>query len=386
MTSLILTSASGRFEAARALAFLPAAHRSHTLHGHGFQASICAALPDGWAPFPGAEVDALRQHLEQVLAPLNYAHLNLLMALPTDENIARWIQARLELPGLARVAVQSTPDHGVELDGDGRAQVWRRYRFSAAHRLPHVPAGHKCGRMHGHGFEVVLQMQQGATPSAAPPVVGLPGDGLDAAWGPLQRELDHHCLNDIDGLENPTSEAISAWLWARLKPALPDLSWVTVFETASCGANFDGTHYRIWKDFTLDSATRLKHAPRSAPQSALHGHTYTLRLHLSAPLDTLLGWTVDFGDVKAIFDPIFKALDHRPLHEMADLADADTASVADWIYRRTRRELPQLVRVDLYESDRCGAIVANACDASDALDAADGAPTSLAFRSPALPA
>ena len=380
MTPLTLTSASGRFEAARAIDSLGADHRSHALHGHGFQVSVCAALPDDWAPFPGAEVGALRQRLEEVLAPLNYAHLNVLISVPTDENIARWIHARLDLPGLDRVAVQSTADHGVELDRDGQAHVWRRYRFSAAHRLPHVPAGHKCGRMHGHGFEVVLQTRPSATSTASLSISGLPGDVLDAAWAPLQRELDHRCLNDIDGLENPTSEAISAWLWARLQPVLPELTWVTVFETASCGANFDGLTYRIWKDFTLDSATQLKRAPSSAPQSALHGHTYTLRLHLSAPLDTVLGWTVDFGDVKAIFDPIFKALDHRPLHELAELAeltDADTASVADWIFRRTRRELPQLVGVDLYERDRCGAIVANA---------PDGAPIGVDFRSPALPA
>ena len=383
MTSLTLTSASGRFEAARALDFLPAGHRSRALHGHGFHASVCAALPSGWAPFPGAEVDALRQQLEQVLAPLNYAHLNPLIEAPTDENIARWIHARLDVPGLDRVCVQSTADQGVELDRDGQLHVWRRYRFSAAHRLPHVPAGHKCGRMHGHGFEVVLQIKPKASASDGVAINGLPDDALDAAWAPLQGELDHRCLNDIDGLANPTSEAISAWLWARLQPVLPELVWVTVFETASCGANFDGETYRIWKDFTLDSATQLKHAPPLAPQSALHGHTYTLRLHLSAPLDTVLGWTVDFGDVKAIFDPIFKALDHRPLHEMAELADADTASVAAWIYHRTRRELPQLVRVDLYESERCGAIVANAPVGADG---SPTDPTGVDFRSPALPA
>ena len=382
MTSLILTSASSRFEAARALDFLCAGHRSRALHGHGFQARISAALPGNWAPFPGAEVDSLRQQLEKVLAPLNYAHLNPLIEVPTDANIARWIHARLDLPGLEHVAVQSTPDHGVELDRNGQVQIWRRYRFSAAHRLPHVPAGHKCGRMHGHGFEVVLQTQPDVR-CASTPDVGLPGDVLDAAWAPLHHELDHRCLNDIIGLENPTSEALSAWLWARLKPTLPGLTWVTVFETASCGANFDGTNYRIWKDFTLDSATQLKHAPPSAPQSAVHGHTYTLRLHLSAPLDTVLGWTVDFGDVKAIFDPIFKALDHRPLHEIAELAAADTASVADWIFHRTQQALPQLVRVDLYESDRCGAIVTNALNAADG---ANDAATSLTFRSPALPA
>ena len=81
-----------------------------------------------------------------------------------------------------------------------------------------------------------------------------------------------------------------------------------------------------------------------------------MRLHLSAPLDQVMGWTIDFGDVKEIFNPIFKALDHQPLHEIADLADCDTATIADWILGKARAQLPQLDRVDLYETRGCGAI------------------------------
>ena len=69
----------------------------------------------------------------------------------------------------------------------------------------------------------------------------------------------------------------------RLKPVLPELSWVTVYETGSCGANFNGYEYRIWKEMTLDSALVLKQAPSEDALSHVHGHTYTLRLHLSAP-------------------------------------------------------------------------------------------------------
>ena len=89
----------------------------------------------------------------------------------------------------------------------------------------------------------------------------------------------------------------------------------------------------------------------------IHGHTYTLRLHLSAPLDEMMGWAIDFGDVKEIFNPIFEALDHQPLHEIADLPDCDTASIARWILNRARALLPQFDRVDLYETRGCGAIV-----------------------------
>ncbi len=269
----------------------------------------------------------------------------------SDLHLARWLQHRLALPGIAQIGLQSTTRGGITLDAAGQAHVWRRYVFQSAHCLPHVPTGHKCGRMHGHGFEVILHARQAA--DGAP----IDADRLDAAWAPLQELLDHACLNDLPGLENPTSEMLASWLWQRLQPGLAELSWITVFETASCGANFDGTQYRIWKDLTLDSAVQLRRAPDGSAQRRLHGHTYTLRLHLSAPLDQLMGWTVDFGDVKQLFKPIFDALDHRPLYEIADLADCDTASIAAWILQRAQAQLPQLERVDLFETQGCGAIV-----------------------------
>ena len=89
----------------------------------------------------------------------------------------------------------------------------------------------------------------------------------------------------------------------------------------------------------------------------MHGHTYTLRLHLSAPLDDVMGWTMDFGDVKDIFSPVFLALDHRPLHELPGAADGDTASLAGWIRKQAENRLPQLDRIDLYESRGCGTVL-----------------------------
>ncbi|HYR25121.1 MAG TPA: 6-carboxytetrahydropterin synthase, partial [Aquabacterium sp.] len=271
---------------------------------------------------------------------------------PTDENLARWARKHLDLPGIDQVGIQSTRDAGVDLDRNEDAHIWRRYVFESAHRLPNVPRGHKCGRMHGHGFEVILHanLDLGARD------IGIDYDHLDEVWAPIHDELHHACLNDIAGLENPTSELIGSWIWNRVKPELPELSWVTVYETASAGAHYDGRHYRIWKELTLDSALRLKRAPDGDARRRIHGHTYTLRLHLSAPLDTVMGWTVDFGDVKDRFNPIFKALDHHPLHELPGLADCDTASLAQWILGEARKTLPQVDRVDLYETRGCGAL------------------------------
>jgi 6-pyruvoyltetrahydropterin/6-carboxytetrahydropterin synthase len=70
-----------------------------------------------------------------------------------------------------------------------------------------------------------------------------------------------------------------------------------------------------------------------------------------------MGWTIDFGDVKEVFNPIFKMLDHQPLHQIPDLADCDSASIATWISNRARNRLPQLYRVDLFETRGCGVSV-----------------------------
>ena len=353
MTARLIYTAAAAFEAARHVGILPEGHRSRRLHGHSFTGKIRALLPSGWAPFPGGEVDALREALSKALVPLDYRQLNDTIDQPTDENLARWLRGTLAVPGLDTVEIQSTVHEGADLDGLNHAHIWRRYTLQSAHRLPNVPPGHKCGRVHGHGFDVILHADTdlGTRP------MGVDYDLLDTLWAPIHAELDHTFLNDIPGLENPTSELISSWLWARLKPELPELSWVTVFETSQCGASFDGASYRIWKEVTLDSALCLPRAPEGDLRRRVHGHTYTLRLHLSAPLDQVMGWTVDFGDVKTLFDPIFKAIDHRPLHEIADLGQADVGSLARWIRARAEPELPQLNRIDLYETRGCGAIL-----------------------------
>ena len=345
--------ASAGFEAARRVDALPEGHRSRRLHGHSFLAKLRCALPPGWAAFPGGEVEQLRDALQAQVALLDYRLINDRIDQPTDENLARWLRAHVGVPGIELVGIQSTAHEGVDLDASGQAHVWRRFVFQAAHRLPHVPVGHQCGRMHGHGFEVIVH----ANADLGARDLAIDFDHLDEVWAPLQAELHLACLNDLPGLANPTSERLAHWLWQRLQPALPELSWVTVYETASCGANFDGQHYRIWKELTLDSALQLKRAPPGHALRRIHGHTYTLRLHLHAPLDEVLGWTVDFGDVKERFTPIFKSLDHQPLHKIAGLADNDCASLATWILSSARSSLPQIDRVDLFETRGCGAIV-----------------------------
>ena len=352
MTERMLFSAVAPFESARSVGILPKEHRSSRLHGHSFLARIRAELPPDWATFPGGETDELFEQLIQCVSKLDYDLLNNHLDVPTDENLARWIQNGLEIPAIELIGIQSTRHEGADLDMHGHAHIWRRYRFESAHQLPNVPEGHQCGRMHGHGFEIILHANQ----SIGDKDMGVDYDFLDKCWAPIYHQLDHACLNDIPGLENPTSEIIAAWVWDRLKQELPQLSWVTVYETVTAGCHFDGTHYRIWKEQRFESALRLQRAPESNRRRQLHGHSYLLRLHLTSPLDPVMGWTVDYGDVKEIFKPVYKELDHHLLDELEGIEDTDPASIARWIRQRLDNKLPQLDRIDLYQSTGCGAI------------------------------
>ena len=84
----------------------------------------------------------------------------------------------------------------------------------------------------------------------------------------------------------------------QTKDGIAGTLWVSVYETATAGCHYDGNTYRIWKEQSFESALRLKRAPEGHVLQRLHGHSYLVRLHLTAPLDKVMGWTVDYGDVK----------------------------------------------------------------------------------------
>lgn len=113
----------------------------------------------------------------------------------------------------------------------------REYRFEAAHRLPKVPPGHKCERLHGHSFKIELCVKGPVDPDTG---WFMDYGDLDALWQPLQELLDHHYLNEVPGLENPTSEVLAHFIWQRLKPALPALERVTVHETCDARCEYEG--------------------------------------------------------------------------------------------------------------------------------------------------
>lgn len=325
--------AEGTFEAARRT------HRGY--HGHSFRARVRTPA------LPSASPVSLDPYVVRALEPLNACLLNDVTDPADDTALLVYLQQRFS--GQAgpdgfppdRVTLFSGPWSGGYLEG-GTTRVWLRSRFEAAHQLPNVPPGHPCGRMHGHGFEVVLEC------------AGEDFSTLHRAWQPLHAQLDRRCLNDF--LDNPTSERLAQWIHAELRKRVPSLSRVRVHETERSGCSFDGVAFRIWKAVGFEAATRYRH-PGSGRCRGLHGHGYRLRLHLEAPLDEVLGWTVDYGDVKRAFDPLDAQLDHQQLNTLDGLEDGTTLTLAHWIWPRLRTELPALCRLDVYEREGCGVLL-----------------------------
>ncbi len=116
-------------------------------------------------------------------------------------------------------------------------EIFKEFGFEAAHRLPNVSPEHKCFRLHGHSFRCEVHV-------AGPldPTLGWVLDFADikAAVKPVVEQLDHRYLNEIEGLENPTSENLAVWIWDRLRPALPGLSRIVIRETCTSGCSYSG--------------------------------------------------------------------------------------------------------------------------------------------------
>jgi 6-pyruvoyltetrahydropterin/6-carboxytetrahydropterin synthase len=118
-----------------------------------------------------------------------------------------------------------------------RIELVREYRFEAAHRLPRLPATHKCHRLHGHSFRFEVALGGEVDPHTG---FLLDFADVDAVVAPVVARLDHTYLNEIDGLDNPTSEILAHWLWTRLRPGLPQLEAVTVAETCDARCIYRG--------------------------------------------------------------------------------------------------------------------------------------------------
>lgn len=118
-----------------------------------------------------------------------------------------------------------------------RVRLVKEMRFEAAHFLPTFPEGHKCRRLHGHSFRVEVVVE-GEVEEDKGYLVDY--GSIAQALAPLREALDHRLLNEIEGLENPTSEVVAAWIWKRLAPALPLLREIVVHETCTTRCHYTG--------------------------------------------------------------------------------------------------------------------------------------------------
>lgn len=116
-------------------------------------------------------------------------------------------------------------------------RIVQAFTFEAAHSLPSVPEGHRCRNVHGHSYRVELALD-----GPVDPKTGFVLDFFDveSAFKDALATLDHHYLNDIDGLANPTAENIATWIWNATRPKLHQLAFVRVFETPNCWAEYTG--------------------------------------------------------------------------------------------------------------------------------------------------
>jgi 6-pyruvoyltetrahydropterin/6-carboxytetrahydropterin synthase len=116
-------------------------------------------------------------------------------------------------------------------------RIYKEFKFDAAHCLTKVHEGHKCGNMHGHTFSLAVHLE-----GAVDPATGwiLDFNEMRELVEPVLEELDHAVLNDIEGLDNPTSENLAIWFWGKLKPSLPLLAQIGIKETATCGCVYIG--------------------------------------------------------------------------------------------------------------------------------------------------
>lgn len=114
--------------------------------------------------------------------------------------------------------------------------ITKQFRFEAAHRLPNVPEDHKCARLHGHSFRVTIVVT-----GPVDPRLGWVVDfaDIERAWVPLHEKLDHRYLNEVDGLENPTSEVLAEWIYERLHVEGATIASVTVHETCNSGVKYE---------------------------------------------------------------------------------------------------------------------------------------------------
>ena len=239
----------------------------------------------------GAVVDSLRVHVCAPDLRLQQRLETALQVCPQHPGSTRFMRRLQALLRTELCWLEHSPDQGALLSRTTGLQVWQRFTVQAAHQLPMLPATHPCSRLHGHNFAITVQTHG-------------TGPQLQRACIPLQRTLHRQCLNQLPGLHNPTSELLARWILERLHHQLP-ITTVIVQETPASGCCYDGRQFRVWRQLRFEAAARA--------DDGIYGQGYRLRLQLRLPLDSQLGWTLDYAEITRRFAPLLQQLDHHDL-------------------------------------------------------------------------
>ena len=337
MKDNIYLSGMTHFHAARHLNLVPEESKSKFLHGHNFKALARIKVTDERRD----NLESLNERIRKEVDDFNYSFINDHIPEPSDINIANKIAELLKSPSLVSVSVCSTDINGANIELPDRKEVWRSFTFQAAHQLPKVALDHKCRNMHGHTFRVVLYSE-----------VQLENEqviNLEKVSNELKSILNKKCLNEIKGLENPTSEVLASWIWNAISNVNPTITKVEVMETDHSGCSFNGRSHKIWRQTNLESAISYNN------DEEIYGYGYKATLYVEAPLDKVKEWVMDFGDVKELFKPVFQKMDHNNLNEIEGLEDPSIIDLIKWMSDQLKEDFPELNRLDLYESEGVGA-------------------------------
>jgi 6-pyruvoyltetrahydropterin/6-carboxytetrahydropterin synthase len=107
-------------------------------------------------------------------------------------------------------------------------ELKQHFQIESARFLPKLEKTHPCSRMHGHSFKITLTIIGNLDP-----LVGwvIDYNDIQALMKPIISQIDHRTLNEVPGLENPTTELLTKWLYDKSRVVLPTLVKVTVAET-----------------------------------------------------------------------------------------------------------------------------------------------------------
>lgn len=217
----------------------------------------------------------------------------------------------------------------------------KEYYIEAAHRVPE--SGDEGGmRLHGHSFRIEIIVEGEIDPAYGWAIdFGL----ITKAFAPLRAQLDHHCLNDIPGIESGWTHALEEWLRVRLAPSLPGLCGVRVsivgdnaFVPVTLPADA-GLRLPPRLRFMFEAAQQLPHLPEEHPCRNLHGHTY--RVEVGAK---------NLVRLEPALRTIYSALDHRCLNDVEGLGEATSERLCEWIWRTLSEHIDDLLVVVVQET------------------------------------